>query len=220
MQPGAEDDAFLLHLPDAPVDQALLHLEVGNAVAQQPADAVGLLEHGRRVPGPRQLLRAGEARRARADDGDPLARAALGHLRLDPAFVPAAVDDLALDRFDRDRVVVDVEDAGGLARRRADAPREFGEIVGRVQPLQRRPPLAAIGEVVPVRDQIVDRTAVVTERNPAIHAARRLLGGLGRGGPLHELAIGVRAFRRRLVAALPALDFEKARRLAHGFSSL
>ena len=40
-----ELDALGLHLLDAPVDQPLLHLEVGDAVAQQAADAVVLLEH-------------------------------------------------------------------------------------------------------------------------------------------------------------------------------
>ncbi len=41
-------DPLGLHLLHAPVDQMLLHLEVGNAVAQQPADAVGPLEDGHR----------------------------------------------------------------------------------------------------------------------------------------------------------------------------
>ena len=38
---GDELDAFGLHLLHAPVDPVLLHLEVGDAVAQQAADAVG-----------------------------------------------------------------------------------------------------------------------------------------------------------------------------------
>ena len=62
----------------AAVDQVLFHLEVGNAVAQQAADAVGLLEQRRRMAGARQLLGAGQARRAGADDRDPLAGLACG----------------------------------------------------------------------------------------------------------------------------------------------
>ena len=77
----AEDHALDLHLLDAPVDDRLVHLEVGNAVAEQAADPVGLLEHGRRMAHPRQLLRAGEAGRAGADDGDALAGAARRALR-------------------------------------------------------------------------------------------------------------------------------------------
>ena len=78
---------------DAPVDQVLLHLEVGDAVAQQAADAVVLLEHRHRMAGAGQLLGAGQARRAGADHRDALAGAARRGLRRDPALLPAAVDD-------------------------------------------------------------------------------------------------------------------------------
>jgi hypothetical protein len=61
------------HLVQAPVEVALLHLELGDAVAQQPADAVGALEHHHRVAGPRQLLGGGQAGRAGPDDRDALA---------------------------------------------------------------------------------------------------------------------------------------------------
>ena len=42
----------------------LFHLEVGNAVAQQPAGLRALLVDMDLVAGARELLRAGEARRA------------------------------------------------------------------------------------------------------------------------------------------------------------
>ena len=58
---------------EAPVEVALLHLELGDAVAQQAADAVGALEHDDVVAGPGQLLGGGQPGRAGADDGDPLA---------------------------------------------------------------------------------------------------------------------------------------------------
>ena len=63
------------HLLDAPVDEVLLHLEIRDAVAQQAADAVALLEHRDGVAGARQLLRGGQTRRAGADHGDALAGA-------------------------------------------------------------------------------------------------------------------------------------------------
>ena len=91
------------------------------------------------MPGARKLLRAGEARRAGADDGDALAGFARRRLRLDPAFFPRLVDDRVLDRLDADRIVVDAQRAGFLARRRADAAGELGEIVGRVQRVDRPP---------------------------------------------------------------------------------
>ena len=57
------------------VEDALLHLELGNAVAQQAADAIGLLEHGHGVAGAVQLIGRGEAGRAGTDDRDLLPRA-------------------------------------------------------------------------------------------------------------------------------------------------
>ena len=41
---GAECDTFRRHLLDAAIDQMLLHLEIGNAVAQQATDAIVLLK--------------------------------------------------------------------------------------------------------------------------------------------------------------------------------
>ncbi len=81
-------------------------------------------------------------------------------------------------RLDADRVVVDVERAGCLARRRADAAGELGEVVGRVQHLDGVVPVAAEHQVVEVRNDVVDRAAAVAERRAAVHAARALHLGL------------------------------------------
>src|ERR1700746_1313789 len=110
-----EHHAFRLHLRDAAVDKVLLHLEVGNAVAEKPAGLGVLLEQMHLMAGARELLRAGEARWARADDGDLLASLDRGRLRPDPTILPGAVDDRAFDGLDGNRVVVDVERARGLA---------------------------------------------------------------------------------------------------------
>ena len=60
---------------EAAVEDPLLQLELGNAVAQQAADAIGALEHRDPVAGAVQLLGGGQAGRAGADDGDALAGA-------------------------------------------------------------------------------------------------------------------------------------------------
>ena len=70
-------------------------------------------------------------------------------------------------------VLVDAQHAGRLARRRAQPPGELGEVVGGV--LDRVAPPVLAHQVVPLGDQIAQRTAVVAERNPAVHAARGLL---------------------------------------------
>ena len=89
-----------------------------------------------------------------------------------------------------------VEDARLLARRRAELARELGEVVRRVQPVDGGAPLAAVHEVVPVRDQVAERAARVAERHAAVHAALRLLA--------HEAVLGGRLLLR--VVAQPVLD--------------
>ena len=73
MDAVVEGDALGLHLRDAAVDDVLLHLEIGNAVAQQAAGLGVFLEQMHVMAGARELLRAGEARGAGADDRDLLA---------------------------------------------------------------------------------------------------------------------------------------------------
>ena len=48
---GPEDDPFLLHQIEPSIEQALLQLELGDSIAQQPADPIGALEHGHQVTG-------------------------------------------------------------------------------------------------------------------------------------------------------------------------
>ena len=85
---------------------ALLHLELGDAVAQQAADAVGPLEHDHVVAGAGELLGGGQAGRARSrSTATRLPVCTDGRLRRDPALVPGPVDDLDLDLLDGDRVV-------------------------------------------------------------------------------------------------------------------
>src|SRR5690606_19137067 len=109
----------------------------GDAVAEQAADAVGTFVDDHLVAGPGELLGRGEAGRSGADDGDLLAGEAAGTHGADPAVRPGVVDDRVLDLLDRHRVLVDAEDAGGLARRRAQASGEVGEVVGGVETFDR-----------------------------------------------------------------------------------
>src|ERR1019366_627229 len=106
-----EFHTFGRHLRHAAVDVVLLHFEVGNAVAEQAADPIAFLKEHHRVAGAGKLLAAGEASGPRADDGDAPAGGRGRRLRFDPAFAPAAIDDLALDGFDGDGIIVDVQRA-------------------------------------------------------------------------------------------------------------
>ena len=82
---GAEAGALGLHLREARLEVLLLHLEVGDAVAQQAADAVVALVDRDGVPGAGELLGGGEAGGTGADDGDGLAGEALRRVRRAPS---------------------------------------------------------------------------------------------------------------------------------------
>src|ERR1051326_834324 len=133
MHTGLELDSLGLHLLDASVDQMLLHFEVGDAVAQQSADAVGFFEDGDVVAGARELLRCGKTRGSGSDHGYALSGPLLRRLGFDPTFAERVIDDALFNLLDGDRRLVDPENAGRLTWRGADASGELGEIVGRVQ---------------------------------------------------------------------------------------
>ena len=164
-----------------------------------------------RWPARLQLLGGGEPGRSRADDGDALAGPRCRRLRGDPAFGERALDDRRFGRLDRDRRVVDPEHARRLARRRTQASGELGEVVRRVQPVDRRAPAIAVDEIVPVGNQVAERAALMAERNAAVHAARRLI--LQRR--VRGTAAGLRASRARArrpaATAASAAGFRESR---------
>src|SRR5690606_30137327 len=177
--------------------------------------AVALFIDRHAVAGARQLLRTGQAGRPRTHDGDPLARLARGRLGHDPAFLPAALDDRVLDRLDADRLVIQVQRAGGLAGCGADAAGELGEIVGRQQHVECALPVLLVDQVVPVGDDVVDRAAVRTERHAAVHAARTLDAGLLVGQRRDEFLPVAQAAFRRLVGRLDPREFHEASDFSH-----
>ena len=163
------------------------------------------------MAGPRELLCAREAGGAGADDRDRLPRPSHGRARRDPALIPAAVDDRELDLLDRHRVaLVDLEHARRLARRGAEAAGELGEVVRAVQLLDRLGEVVAVDEVVPVRDQVPERTAAVAEGDAALHAAGSLRAQLDERQRPDELAIVADALARVALDRPGALVLEEA----------
>ncbi len=210
-----EGDPLGLHLGQPAVEDGLLHLELGDAVAQQPAGLLGPLEDGHPVARPGQLLGRRQAGRARAHDGHRLAGAHRRQLRGHPSLVPGPLDDLVLDPLDGDRVLVDPEHAGGLAGGRAEAPGELGEVVGGVQALHGVGPVVPVDQVVPLRDQVAERAAVVAEGDAAVHATGALLlGGLLAEG-LVDLPPVAQPDRHRAAAGQPPRELHEAGRLTH-----
>src|SRR3546814_10838574 len=167
------------------------------------------------MTGAGELLGAGKPRRTGTDDGNPLAAPALGLLRLNPAFYPAAIDFRSFERLDRDRRVIEVERAARLAWRGADPAGELRKIVGGMQRIQRHLPVVGIDQMVPVRDHVVHRTAVMAERNAAVHAARRLILQLVLGQRLYELVPVLQALLGLFIAAVATLDLKESGGLSH-----
>ena len=107
----------------------LFHLELGDAVAQETADAIGSFVHDHLVPGTGELLGSCEARGARADHGDLLAcLGGCGH-RHDPTLGEGAVNNLDFDALDRDGRLVNAENTRRLTRRRAERPVNSGKLL-------------------------------------------------------------------------------------------
>jgi hypothetical protein len=194
-------------------------LEIRNPVHQQAADAVGALVERHVMASACELLRAGETGRTRSDHRDPLTSFARGRQWRDPSFGPGVVDDVLFDQLDRDRVVVDVEDAGFFARRRTYAAGEFGKVVGRMQAVDRLLPAPAIDQVVPVRDDVAERAALVAEGDAAIHASRPLRAQLVLGHLEIVLAPILQPLGDRAPCRCLALDLHESGYLAHFFTN-
>jgi hypothetical protein len=94
-----------------------------------------------------------------------------------------------LDRLDAYRIGIDIERTRRFARCRTNAPGKIGKVVGRMQYDQRLLPVAAINEVVPVGNDVVDRAPGIAKRDPAIHAACALDTGLFVGQDADKLAV-------------------------------
>ena len=212
---GAELDALRLEQRQPAVHHPLLDLELGNAVAEQTADAIGFLEDGDEMAGLVQLVRGRQSGRARSDHRHALAGPHRRRRGADPAFVERPLDDRQLDVLDRDRIVVDAEDAGALAGGRAQAAGEVREVVGRVQAIDRRLPAVAVDQIVPLRNLVAERTALMAERNAAIHAARALIADLFLGRREIDLVPVADPHVHRTRVRLGALDLDKTVGVTH-----
>jgi hypothetical protein len=98
------------------------------------------------------------------------------HGRFDQAFVEATVDDVPFQHTDRHGIAVDPQYAGPFAGRGTEPTGELGEIIRGVQGFERIFPAPAVDEIVPLRNQVHDRTTgiALTKGHTAIHATGAL----------------------------------------------
>ena len=75
--------------------------------------------------------------------------------------------------------------------------------------------VVAVDEVVPVRDQVAEGTAAVTERHAALHAPRALRAQREQRQRADELAVVADALTGLALDRLRAVVLEEAAKLAH-----
>ena len=185
---GLEHDALRLEDLPAAVDDCLVELEAGDAVAEESADVVVLLVDGDRPALAPQRDRGGEPGRASTDDGGALAVLLGGRTRDNPAVCEGRLDDQLLALPDHHRLLVELVDAAGFAERRADARGELREVAVDGQKLVGLAEVAVGDGAVLVRHEVSERTAVAVAEGNATGEAALDLG-------------------TELVSGQPALDF-------------
>src|SRR5438034_2329473 len=212
---GAEHDAFFQHDIQPPVKNLFLHLEFGYPVTQEAPNSVVSFVHRHPVSRLIQLSCRGQSCRSVSDDRYGFSCTPHRPARPDDAFLKRAIDDRDFDVFDSDGIGISSDHAGTLAGCGAEAACKLGKVVRRQKTQQRFLPLPSINEIIPVRNDVSQWTALMTEGNAAVHATRRL--GL-------EFV-----FRKFLVDLVPVLDpllnrpafetnssdFKKAFRITH-----
>src|SRR5688572_539345 len=187
-----EPDPFGGHDVEPAIEDGFLHLELRNPVAQEPADSVGALEYGDPVAGLIQLGCGCKPRGSGTHHGDFLPGSYRRRRSLHPAVLECFFDNRDFDLFDRHRICIDTENAGAFTRCRAYSTGELGKVVGRMEALNRFTPATPVNKVVPVGNDVSQRTTLVAEGNPTIHASRCL-----------DLQL---VFREVLVDLLPVVD--------------
>ena len=213
-----EADPLLLEDVDPAVDDPLLELGVRDAEPHQAARALVALVHGDLVAALIELGGHRQTGRAGADHGDRLAGAAARWVGHHPPLLERPLGDRHLDLLDRHRVVVDRQHAGRLTRGRTYPAGELGKVVGGVELVDRLVPLVPIDEVVPVRDQVAERAALVAERDAAVHAPRALPPQLLRRLKVEVLPVIVHALLGIALVEADPMDLQERAELSHGYS--
>tara|TARA_S200000501_G_scaffold360064_1_gene386722 strand:- start:15148 stop:15480 length:333 start_codon:yes stop_codon:yes gene_type:complete len=85
------------------------------------------------------------------------------------------VDDAYLNLFDGYWVLVYAKYASSLAGCWAETASKFWEVVCRMKTVKSFAPPIAVNQVIPIWNYVSERTAVIAERDPAVHASACLL---------------------------------------------
>ena len=174
-------DALGFEKGAAALDEGLVELEAGDAVAEESAD-IGVFLINRYLPTlATERDGGGKPRRTRADDGDGLPVLVRRRTRLDPAVRESGLDDVLFRLADHHGFLVELVDAARLAEGGADAGGELREVGMPAQKFVGAMVVAVRDGAVLVGDEIAERATVgMAEGLPAVHAARDLLADVVR----------------------------------------
>ena len=151
------------------------HLEFRNPIPQEAANTICALEHHYIVSGTCELLCDSKTSRPTTDDCNTLTCLDGWDLRNNPPFTEGMINDLNFDLLNCYGVLVHTKNTCRFARSWAQTASEFWKVIRCVQALDCLLPMTAIHEVVPVRNQVAQWTAVIAERNTAVHATPCLM---------------------------------------------
>lgn len=173
---GNEFDSFLAQEIDSSFYGFLLELHVGDSVHEEASDAVGTFVDRHLVSHLVELVGGGQSGGSRSDHCDGHAGAFGGDAGDNESLLPGPVDNGVLNVLNRHGAVHQPRHTGSLARRRTDPSSELRKVVGFVQPIDGFLPLVLVHEVVPLRNEVVDRTTRVclAKGCATIHTTSRL----------------------------------------------
>ena len=208
-------DALLAQQAQAAVDDLLVELEVGDAVAQQAAGVLASFVNGYLVAHAVEAVGGHQTGGTGAYDRHFLA-VALGNDRPYVVFLPGMLGDGGLVLAVGGGLVLDeVEHTRLLAEGWAYAARKLGEVVGGVEQLVSQSPVAFVESVVPLGRLVAQRAGAVAEGHAAVHAAARLQLAVVRVERLLHLAIVVYSIVYGPVAGLFAVYCKKCFWISH-----
>ena len=221
---GDEADALVDHQLDPPLHHRFRELHIGDAVGQQSSGVGVPFHHGDGVPPVVELIRRRKAGRTGPHHRN-FFTGILGR-SVPPYRLPGKglLNNSQLIFPDGHRVAVYAADTGSLAGGRTDPAGKFRKVVGFQQPLQGVGGISGVDHVVPLRNQVVERTAEgsalveearLAEGHAAVHASPSLLTALPVGEGEMKLLPVLYPLQRRAAAGVPAGIFQKSRRFSH-----
>ena len=171
-----------------------------------------------------ELIGGGKSRGTRSDDRDLLSCSLFGRLRCSPALLIGCFDDVIFIGADGDRIAVSAAGTRLFTQGGTHARGELGKAVGHFQTVVRLLPRAETDKVVPLGDQIVQRTArdhaadrqaCLTERYAAVHATLALMLAIRFTDRGVELVIVFDTFFHGICRIILSFIFHKSVGISH-----